>query len=468
MIQLSEAPRTPSQSSRSQRLRSASPQNFKNMPSPTLLRKSKSSEVEGTCFGTHSTRSNRSTRLSRSSSSGSSAVNVPKRSSSIGGITGFFNLDKSEHRNQSAHLRTPSNSSRRTRHDENSAHSSQRIICLGKSYRNNLSLDDSFDDDICSHDRSRRNSSRRTRTYSPGGHPVTPRRSESLGSGNNANNSFKKAGEGCTKKFQSLLQSKKEEQSQSHAFPNVASNKHEDERIKHLGRSYSGDVQSMGQFMSPARSSSWDGPGWGAQPRLERRNGLIPCTASPSSSHHRRPKLPCLDNETDETVSMDSNSFRSSQPSSASSKEEIFNNAVRRAKERQLQKQQRRHFEQQQQQQRQQHSYYDKQRTHDRTSGNECADDMKSHIKSRRSTFFGSIRDSTGTLFPKHPSQHQHHSQQTQVSKTFSSYSKDDDDNDDESIVSQDSEDAPKVRSGPSLFERGLKALEQIYDDLNV
>lgn len=475
MMQLIEAPPTPSRSSGSRRLRSASPQKLGREPSPTLLRRCKSNEGEGIPLGNHSNRSNRSTRPARSLSTGSpKTVQAPKRTSSFGGFAGFLNMDKSEHRNQSAHLRTPSSSSRRARRDEGSAHSSQQIICIGKSYRNSLSQEDASasDDEIWANDRSLRNSSRRTRTYSPSKPTVPTRQSRSLGSNTSATNSFKKnVGEG-TKKFKSLLKSKKEKQTESHVSPS-ASSRSDRRRIKSLGRSRSGDLSSIGQFKSPTRSSSWDGPGWGGspQPRMERRYGFIPGAASPVSSRHRRLKIPSLDkdiSETDETGLMDSNNFRSSRPSSASSKEEIFNNAVRRAKERQQRKQQQQDLEQQQEQE-QQPSYTPMQGRYNATYKDGYTEDTEYPDKSQRPSLFNTIRDQTGSLFPKRPSQPQQHlRQQQQQQVPPSTWTNDDDeDDDDESIVSQDME-VPTKKGGPSIFERGLMALEQIYDDLNV
>jgi hypothetical protein len=466
IIQLSEAPSTPSRSSRARRLRSASPQNIRKKQSPAPLRRSKSSDGDAAVLGSHSTRSQRTSRLVRESSLGSSSNHAPKRSSSLCSFAGVFNLDKSEHRIQSAHIRTPSSSSRRTRREGDTDPTVQQIICLGKSYRNSLSLDDDSDDEI---EHSRRNSSRRTRTFSPTARVTTPKRSMSLGS--TVTNSFKKNIEGGTKKFQSLLKTKRDKQNGEMNSPS-SSSRSAPRRIKSLGRSRSGDVDSVARFQSPTRSSSWDGPGWNGSPRLklERRKGIVPCVpSSPSSSHHRRFKVPLLDKdigETDETLS------------SAPSKEEIMKNAVRRTKERQLKKHQLRELERSQdisQQQEEEHPIH-AQGVFNHRYVNERMDDPKSPSKSTRSSsIFSSVRGSTESIFPKRPSQQKQSSQQQSTFQSThrisflstTSHSSDDDDGDDHSIVSEDDGEAPAA-AGTSIFERGLKALEQIYDDLNM
>ncbi|KAG7361987.1 hypothetical protein IV203_025653 [Nitzschia inconspicua] len=541
--QLTAEPSTPSSSSyRDRPYRSASPQQLYGKRLAAPLKRSKSNEGEGILHEKHSIRSHHSSRISRSynnTEASSDHVRVPKRSSSFGSFSGFFKVDKSEHRNQSGHSRTASNSnsSRRGRRcDGDNSTVSKQIVCLGKSYRNSLSLEDDSGDEM---DLSRRDSSRRTRTTCLPNIPLptaTPKRSKSLGS--NVTKGLEVFTTGTKKKkFHSLLKSKREKQHNGGGeppSPSTTTTRSFPRKSKSLGRSNSGDVDSavaMAQFTSPGRSSSWDGPGYGGSPRLrlERRNGILPgVVPSPVSSPYHRPKFPCLDremSETDETVSMDSNSFRS-KPSSASSREEILSNAVRRAKERQLKKQQQRESGQRQDLQNPEaqpaeypiHSQgvftqahksdrTDVSRSPSRSRRSEYpihsqgvftqaqqkdrADVSRSPSRSRRSGIFGSIRDPAGSLFatrtshqrshsavqnypPPYPSQQLQQQQPTKATLSSScrrSYDNDPNDDADDSIVSEDDEEHrsnPISSSSPGIFERGLKALEQIYDELNL
>jgi hypothetical protein len=140
---------------------------------------------------------------------------------------------------------------------------------------------------------------------------------------------------------------------------------------------------------------------------------------------------------------MDSSSF-TSRPSSASSREEIFNNAVRRAAERQALKQQ--HLD---------------------------CEDLKSPSKSKRTSLLRNIQTASigSPLFHKRGDQpHEHKAcpaPSPRASHTSStSWSKDQDDDFDRSD-DDSSKEVASAPAGPSIFERGLKALEQIYDDLN-